>query len=97
MHRLTELKFLFFAVALLEFFYFASAMMPPSIIPVVTGWDLGPDGLWIAKSTGLALGTMGYIAWIFRHEPHIGVAKGLTFYQMASATADWIVWLVLND
>lgn len=96
MQRLTDLKFLFAAVAILEFFYFAAAMMPPSIIPILTGWNLSADGHWIVKITGLSLGTMGYIAWIFRHDPHIGVAKGLAFYQMASATADWVMWIALS-
>lgn len=97
MKKLTDLKFLFTAVAILEFFYFAAAMLPPSVIPVVTGWNLGPDGHWIAKLIGLSLGTMGYIAWIFRKNPHLGIAKGLAFYQMASATMDWMMWLVMKD
>lgn len=97
MKKLTDLKFLFTAVAILEFFYFAAAMLPPSIIPLATGWNLSPDGHWIAKLIGLSLGTMGYIAWIFRKEPHLGVAKGLAFYQMASATMDWVMWLVMKD
>jgi hypothetical protein len=25
------------------------------------------------------------------------VAKGLAFYQLASATADWVMWIVLSD
>jgi hypothetical protein len=95
--KLTDLKFLFTAVAILEFFYFAAAMLPPSIIPLATGWNLGPDGQWIAKLIGLSLGTMGYMAWIFRKKPHLGVAKGLAFYQMASATMDWVMWLVMKD
>lgn len=37
------------------------------------------------------------MAWIFRKNPHIGVAKGLAFYQMASATMDWTMWLVMKD
>ena len=97
MKRLTDLKFLFTAVAILEFFYFTSAMLPPSIIPIATGWNLGPDGHWITKLIGLSLGTMGYMAWIFRKNPHLGVAKGLAFYQMASATMDWMMWLVMKD
>lgn len=97
MKKLTDLKFLFTAVAILEFFYFAAAMLPPSIIPEVTGWNLSADGHWIAKLIGLSLGTMGYFAWIFRKKPHLGVAKGLAFYQMASATMDWIMWLVMKD
>jgi len=86
MKKLIDLKFLFTAVAILEFFYFAAAMLPPSLIPIATGWNLSPDGHWIAKLIGLSLGTMGYMAWIFRKKPHLGVAKGLAFYQMASAT-----------
>ncbi|MEM7552346.1 MAG: hypothetical protein AAF363_21860 [Bacteroidota bacterium] len=97
MKKLTDLKFLFTAVAILEFLYFAAAMLPPSIIPLVTGWNLGPDGHWIAKLIGLSLGTMGYMAWIFRKNPHIGVARGLAFYQMASATMDLVMWLVMKD
>lgn len=97
MKKLTDLQFLFTAVAILEFLYFATAMMPPSLIPTFTGWNLGADGHWIAKLIGLSLGTMGYMAWIFRKNPHIGIAKGLAFYQMASATMDWTMWLVMKD
>ncbi|WP_439483428.1 hypothetical protein [Cyclobacterium plantarum] len=97
MKKLLDLKFLFTAVAGLEFFYFAAAMLPPSLIPLATGWNLGPDGHWIAKLIGLSLGTMGYFAWIFRKNPHLGVAKGLAFYQMASATMDWLMWWLLAE
>lgn len=97
MKKLTDLKFLFAAIAILEFFYFAAAMLPPSIIPLVTGWNLNADGHWIAKILGLSLGVMGYIAWIFRKNPHIIIAKGLAFYQIASATMDWVMWLVMKD
>ncbi len=97
MKKLTDLKFLFAAVAILEFAYFAAAMLPPSIIPTATGWNLSPDGHWIAKLIGLSLGTMGYMAWIFRKKPHIGVAKGLAFYQMASATMDWMMWITMKN
>jgi hypothetical protein len=97
MKKLTDLKVLFTAVAILEFFYFICGMLPPSLIPSVTGWDLSPDGHWIAKLIGLALGFMGYVAWIFRKTPHLGVAKGLAAYQMASATMDWVMWLALKE
>ena len=97
MKKLTDLKFLFTAVAILEFFYFVAAMLPPSLIPIATGWNLNADGHWIAKLIGLSLGTMGYMAWIFRKKPHMGIAKGLAFYQIASATMDWIMWLVMKD
>ncbi|MBI1268613.1 MAG: hypothetical protein GC193_14420 [Cryomorphaceae bacterium] len=97
MKKLTDLKFLFTAVAILEFFYLATAMLPPSLIPLATGWNLNADGHWIAKLIGLALGFMGYIAWIFRKNPHLGVAKGLAAYQIASATMDWIMWLAMKE
>jgi hypothetical protein len=97
MNRLTDLKFLFTAVAILEFFYFAAAMLPPSIIPLATGWNLNADGHWIAKILGLSLGVMGYFAWIFRKNPHLGLAKGLAAYQIASATMDWVMWVTLKD
>ncbi len=97
MKKLTDLKFLFTAVAILEFFYFVTAMLPPSLIPLATGWNLNADGHWITKLIGLSLGTMGYMAWIFRKDPHIRVAKGLAAYQIASATMDWVMWLVMGD
>ena len=64
--------------------------------------SLGRTGFipsWLKRTMGVgtALGTMGYMAWIFRHDPHLGVAKGLAFYQIASATADWVMWLVMKD
>jgi hypothetical protein len=46
---------------------------------------------------GVALFTQAYLAWIFRKNPHLGVAKGLAFYQIASATVDWVMWLLLAD
>lgn len=97
MKKLTDLTFLFTAVAILEFFYFATAMMPPSIIPIATGWNLNADGHWIVKLLGLALGFMGYIAWIFRKNPNIRVAQGLAAYQIASATIDWLMWIIMKE
>ena len=45
----------------------------------------------------MALFAQAWVAWTMRNEPHIGVAKALAFYQMASATADWLMWMVLKD
>lgn len=95
--RLTDLKTLLMAVAVLEFSYFLAAMVPPSLITPMTGWVLTPDGHWITKLMGVALLTQAYIAWIFRKDPHMGVAKGLAFYQVASATVDWVMWLAMKD
>lgn len=97
MKRLTDLKTLFIAVAALEFCYFLAAMMPPAMVRPATGWELTADGHWITKLMGIALLTQAYIAWIFRKNPHIGVAKGLAFYQVASATVDWVIWLAMKD
>ena len=97
MNRLTNLTTLFIAVAILEFCYFLAALMPPSLVRSVTGWELTPDGHWITKLMGIALLTQAYIAWIFRKNPQLGVAKGLAFYQMVSATVDWVMWLILKD
>lgn len=97
MKKLTDLRTLLIAVAVLEFCYFLAAMMPPGMIRPVTGWELTADGHWITKLMGVALLTQAYMAWIFRKNPHIGVAKGLAFYQMASATIDWIMWLAMKD
>ncbi|TND01806.1 MAG: hypothetical protein FD123_4182 [Bacteroidetes bacterium] len=97
MKKLADLKLLFTIVAVLEFFYFAAAMMPPSWIRPVTGWELNADGHWITKLLGLALGIQAYIAWIFRKNPSIGLAKGLAFYQVTSATIDWVMWSVMKD
>ncbi len=97
MKKLTDLKFLFTVVAVLEFFYFVTGMLPPSLVRPATGWELNADGQWITKLIGLALGIQAYTAWIFRKNPHIGIAKGLAFYQIASATIDWVMWLVMKD
>ena len=97
MKRITDLKTLFIAVAVLELCYFLAAMMPPDMIKPATGWELTADGHWITKLMGIAMLTQAYIAWIFRRNPHIGVAKGLAFYQGASATADWVIWLTMKD
>lgn len=97
MKSLTNLKNLFMAVAILEFCYFLAAMVPPAMVRPLTGWELTADGHWITKLLGIALLTQAYVAWIFRKNPHIGVAKGLAFYQIASATADWVMWILMKD
>jgi len=97
MKRLTDLRVLFVTVAALELFYFLAAMIPPGMVRDTTGWELNADGHWITKLMGVALMTQAYIAWIFRKNPNIGVAKALAFYQLASATVDWVMWLVMKD
>jgi hypothetical protein len=98
MERLTDLRFLFRVVVGLELIYALVAVLtPPSQVENVTGWVLTADGQWLTELLGLALFSQAWVAWVLRNEPHLGVAKGLAFYQLASATADWVMWLWLAD
>jgi hypothetical protein len=97
MKKLTDLKFLFVVVAIVELCYALLSLTPPKYILPVTGWVLTADGHWLVKILGMGLFAQAYIAWIFRKNPHLGIAKALAFYQIASATADWVMWIVLKD
>ena len=98
MRSLSDLRFLFRVVVGLELVYALVAVLtPPSQVEAVTGWMLTPDGQWLTKLLGLALASQAWVAWTLRNEPHLGVAKALAFYQLASATADWVMWIWLAD
>jgi hypothetical protein len=97
MKRLSDLTVLFTAVAALELGYALVGLLPPDAIGSLTGWDLTADGQWIAKLLAVALFSQAWVAWTLRYTPHLGVALGLAFYQVASATADWVMWIVLSD
>jgi hypothetical protein len=98
MERLSDLRFLFRVVVALELVYALVAVLtPPGQVETVTGWVLTADGQWLTKLLGLALASQAWVAWVLRDEPHLGVAKGLAFYQLASATVDWIMWIWLAD
>ena len=98
MERLSDLRFLFRVVVALELAYALVAVLtPPAQVENVTGWVLTADGQWLTKLLGLALASQAWVAWTLRDEPHLGVAKGLAFYQLASATADWVMWIWLAD
>jgi hypothetical protein len=98
MRRWTELGLLFRVVAVLELVYaLLGVLTPPSQMTSVTGWVLSADGQWLAKLLGVALASQAWVAWTLRDQPHLGVAKALAFYQLASATADWVMWIVLSD
>jgi hypothetical protein len=98
MNRLSDLRFLFRVVAGLELIYAAVAVLtPPSQVENVTGWALTADGQWLTKLLGLALLSQAWVAWVLRDQPHLGVAWALAFYQLASATADWVMWIWLAD
>jgi hypothetical protein len=45
----------------------------------------------------LALASQAWVAWTLRNQPHIGGAKALALYQLGSATADWVMWILLAD
>ena len=98
MKKLTDLRFLFTLVAILEAFYAVVATLtPPELVLPLTGWDLNADGQWIVKLLGVALASQAWVAWVLREEPPLGIAKALAFYQFASATVDWVMWLALAD
>jgi hypothetical protein len=98
MNRLSDLRFLFRIVVGLELIYAIVAVLtPPGQVENVTGWVLTADGQWLTKLLGLALFSQAWVAWVLRNEPHLGVARGLAFYQLASATADWVMWIWLAD
>jgi hypothetical protein len=98
MRRLSELSLLFRIVAVVELVYaLVGLLTPPDAMTSVTGWVLTADGQWLARLFALALASQAWVAWVLRDEPHLGIAKALAFYQLASATADWVMWLVLAD
>jgi hypothetical protein len=96
--RFTDLSFIFTLVAIVETVYaLIGVLTPPGMITPLTGWVLNADGQWIAKLLGVALASQAWVAWTLRKTPHLGVARALAFYQFASATVDWVMWLVLAD
>ena len=98
MNRLVSLPFMFRVVAGVEFLYaLVGLLTPPSMVFSVTGWVLSPDGHWVTKLLAVALGSQAWVAWTLRDTPHRGVAAALAFYQIGSATADWLMWLTLAD
>ena len=98
MNRLTSLPLLFRVVAIVELLYAAVGLLtPPSMVFAVTGWTLSPDGQWVTKLLAVALGSQAWVAWTLRNNPQSGVAAALAFYQLGSATVDWVIWLTLAD
>ena len=98
MNRLISLPLVFRVVAIVELLYAAVGLLtPPSMVFAVTGWNLSPDGQWVTKLLAVALGSQAWVAWTLRDKPPIGVAAALAFYQIGSATMDWVIWLTLAD
>jgi hypothetical protein len=96
--KLTDLRFLFTLVAVVEATYAAAGILtPPSVVATVPGWQLTADGHWLAKLMGVSLASQAMIAWVLRSKPHLGVAVALAVYQIGSAMADWVMWLLLRD
>ena len=96
MKRLSDLGSLFTIVAVVELGYAAAGFLPPDQLEAVTGWQLSADGQWVTKLLAVALLSQAMVAWALRREPHIGVAIGLAFYQLGSATVDWVMWIALS-
>jgi hypothetical protein len=98
MNKFTSLPFMFRVVAVVELLYALTGLVtPPSMVFSVTGWVLSPDGQWVTKLLSIALGSQAWVAWTLRDRPHAGVAAALAFYQLGSATADWVMWLTLAE
>jgi hypothetical protein len=97
MNRLLDLRTLFTFTAILEVFYAVAAFMPPHLVTPTTGWVLSPDGQWIVKLLGAALASQAWVAWVLRKNPSVEVGRALAFYQLLSATIDWVMWLALAD
>jgi hypothetical protein len=98
MDRLVKLGTLFSVVAIVEWVYAIIGLVtPPSLMLTVTGWVLTADGQWLVKLMGVALASQAWVAWALRKSPHLGVAKALAFYQLGSATVDWVMWLLLAE
>jgi len=95
MSRLVDLRFGFTLVAVVEMAYALIGLLPPSVLGPATGWDINPDGQWVVKLLAVALASQAFVAWVLRRRPHLGVAGCLAFYQVASATVDWVVWLTI--
>ena len=97
MSRLVDLRFGFALVAVVEAAYALIGLLPPSVLSAATGWNINPDGQWVVKLMAVALASQALVAWVLRRQPHLGVAGCLAFYQLASATVDWLVWLTIPD
>jgi hypothetical protein len=83
-------------IAAVEFAYAATALLtPPSWITPLTGWVLNADGQWLVKLLGAALGFQALVAWTLRLNPIRPIVHALAAYQIAAATIDWVMWLLL--
>lgn len=96
--KLLDLKFLFTVTAVVEICYgLAGLLIPPSLIPVLLGWNLSPDGHWVTKLLGLSLGIQAIIAWVLRKNPPISIAWILGAYQVGASLVDLCIWWLLAD
>lgn len=93
-----KLKVLFVVVAVVEAAYAVIGVVtPPSMVGTLIGWNLSPDGQWVTKLLGLALGAQAATAWVLRRQPPLAVAWIFAAYQIGAATVDWVLWLLLAD
>jgi hypothetical protein len=89
---------LFVVVAVVEACYaLLGVFVPPSLVATIMGWNLSPDGQWVTKLLGLALGAQALTAWVLRDRPPIAVARILAGYQVGAAAMDAFMWVLLAD
>jgi hypothetical protein len=55
----------------------------------------GVKALVLAAEAGAGTGLPGLRGVDAAPPAHLGSARGLAFYQLASATVDWVMWIVL--
>jgi hypothetical protein len=91
------LRRLFVVVAVVEAGYgIAGLLLPPSWVNGLLGWQLSPDGHWIAKLLGAALLAQALTAWVLRRRPTREMAFVFAAYQLAAVAIDAGVLLLLE-
>jgi hypothetical protein len=91
------LRRLFVVVAVMEACYgVAGLLLPPSWVQGLLGWNLSPDGHWVAKLLGAALLAQALTAWVLREGPPRAVAVVLGAYQLVAVAVDVGVLLFLD-
>lgn len=97
MERILDLKNLFIVTGATAFFFFIQAVVPPQFTILTTGWDLSADGQFVLKCAGFGMLTQAYLAWAFREDRDVRIARGLALTQFAIGNLNWIMYLLLKD
>jgi len=97
MNKILDLKYLTLATGFTALFFFLQAIVPPQFTILTTGWDLSADGQFVLKCAGFGMLTQAYLAWAFREDRDVRIAKGLALTQFAIGNLNWIMFLLLKD